>query len=225
MATEPHHDALTSSGSTIFYTHSTDFFNRNCSNLHITSLKFPELQLRLPMQDDAPALLRLFTDHRNIQYDKSCNNLDTSSAINTLIKQWEDVGHPLERANIVIVVDGKTVGTGGLGWIGRRKSDGKLIGDAGIMLDSGYRGQGYAYEALCMVIDHGFRVLGMEEVHVSCVDANVAFKSLMNMKFGFEAQRIDDKLFGNECIWRVTREMWWASAHSAEGREKAGNQE
>lgn len=220
-----HNDNLTSSSSTTFYTHSTNLSHRGHSSLHIASLKFPQLQLRLPVPDDATALLRLFTDHRNIQYDKSCKELDNPSAINFLIKKWQDVGHPLERANCVVVVDGKTVGTGGLGWIGRRKTDDKLVGDAGMMLDSDVRGKGYAYEALCMVIDHGFRVLSMEEVHVSCVDANVAFKALMNVKFGFEPKPIQDKLFGNEWIWRITSEMWCTSAHSAEGREKVGNGE
>ncbi|KAF1840312.1 acyl-CoA N-acyltransferase [Cucurbitaria berberidis CBS 394.84] len=220
MAVDPSHDFLSSSGSTTIYTHSTDLASRGKSNLHIASLKFPELQLRLPVEDDAAALLRLFTDHRNIQYDKSCSGLDTPTAISALIKQWLDVSQPLKRANIVVVVEGKTVGTGGLGWIGRRKSDGKLIGDAGMMLDSDLRRKGYAYEALCMVIDHGFRVLGMDEVHVSCVDANVAFKGMMNVKFGFGAQPIQDKMFGNEWIWRVTREMWCASEHSDEGRER-----
>jgi RimJ/RimL family protein N-acetyltransferase len=123
--------------------------------------------------------------------------LNSADAIDDLIKQWQAVDLPLQRANIVIVIHRKIVGTGGLGWIGRRKTDGKLIGDAGLMLDTDFRNSGYAYESLCMVIDHGFGVLGIDEVHIACLDANAAFKGLMNKKFGFQAERIEDKMFGN----------------------------
>ncbi|CAN9199402.1 unnamed protein product [Alternaria alternata] len=88
-------------------------------------------QPALTATGDAAALLRLFSDYRNIQYDKSCTGLDSADAIDHLIKQWQVVNLPLQRVNIVVVIDGKTVGTGGLGWIGRRKTDGKLIGDPG----------------------------------------------------------------------------------------------
>ncbi|KAI4938018.1 hypothetical protein J4E85_000457 [Alternaria conjuncta] len=220
MTTSSEHPALTATGSTTFYTHSTNLPPNDASSLRITSLMFPQLYLRLPHMDDAAALLQLFTDYRNVQYDKSCAGLDNADAIAILIKQWQVVDIPLQRVNIVVVVEGKTVGTGGLGWIGRRKSDGKLIGDAGLMLDTYYRGSGYGYESLCMVIDHGFAVLGMHEVHIACVDANAAFKGLMNKKFGFQAERIEDKMFGNEWIWRITKEAWEESTHSARGRDQ-----
>ncbi|KAH6881732.1 hypothetical protein BKA58DRAFT_372074 [Alternaria rosae] len=218
MAAGTEHPASVAAGSTIFYTHSSNLASGGESSLYITSLTCPQLQLRLPSIHDTAALLRIFTDHRNVQYDKSCAGLDSVDAIVNLIKQWQIVDLPLQRANIVIVVDGKTVGTGGLGWVGRRKTDGKLIGDAGLMLDTYYRGSGYGYESLRMVIDHGFAVLGMDEIHIACVDANTAFKGLMNKKFGFPAEVIEDKLFGNEWIWRITKEAWEDSTHSAQGR-------
>ncbi|KAI4671794.1 uncharacterized protein J4E78_000290 [Alternaria triticimaculans] len=218
MTTSSEHSAPTATGSATFYTHSTNLRPNDASSLRITSLMFPQLYLRLPHMDDAAVLLRLFTDYRNVQYDKSCAGLDSADAIANLIKQWQVVDLPLQRANIVVVVDGKTVGTGGLGWIGRRKADGKLIGDAGLMLDTDFRSSGYGYESLCMVIDHGFAVLGMDEIHIACVDANTAFKGLMNNKLRFQAERIDEKMFGNEWIWRITKEAWEDSAHSAQGR-------
>ena len=218
MAAEADQPALTATGVTTFYRHSTALSAHGASSLCITSLTYPYLHLRLPSAEDAAALLRLFSDYRNIQYDKSCTGLDSAEAIDHLIKQWQVVNLPLQRANIVVVIDGKTVGTGGLGWIGRRKSDGKLIGDAGLMLETDFRNSGYGYESLCMVIDHGFCVLGMDEVHIACVDANAAFKGLMNRKLGFQAERIEDKMFGNEWIWRITKEVWAESPHSAQGR-------
>jgi RimJ/RimL family protein N-acetyltransferase len=220
MITGTRHPVLVAAGTALFYTHLTDLSSEGESTLRITSLMYPQLHLRLPNMDDAAAILRLFTDYRNVQYDKSCAGLDNAEAITNLIKQWQAVELPLQRVNIVIVVDGKTVGTGGLGWIGRRKTDGKLIGDPGLMLDTEFRRSGYGYEALCMVIDHGFAVLGMDEVHIACVDANTAFNGLMNKKLGFQAERIEDKRFGNEWIWRITKEAWEESAHSAQGRAR-----
>lgn len=102
----------------------------------------------------------------------------------------------------MVVLDGLVIGTGGLGWIGQRSSDGKWIGDAGMMITPAQRGKGYAYEALRMILDYGYRVLIMDEIHVSCVDKNDAFKSLMNVKFGFSAAPCQDK-FGNNWIWRI----------------------
>ncbi|KAL9095470.1 MAG: hypothetical protein Q9165_002341 [Trypethelium subeluteriae] len=197
-----------------FYTHVTDFHNKDGPSFHASSTRIPQLALRLPVANDAAALLRIFTDRRNVQYDKSCDGLDTSEAIDALINQWRTFGEPLERANVVVVINGETVGTGGLGWIGKRKSDGKMIGDAGILLDSEFRGKGFAYEALRIVIDHGFRVLGMDEIHIACVDANTAMKGLMSSKLRFEAVPIQDKQFGNEWIWRITRDQWYQSPHS-----------
>lgn len=220
MAPKSYQTSSDASGGIIFYTHMTELCTRGEPHLHITSLRIPQLQVRLPVADDAEALLRIFTDARNIQYDKSCAGLDNSEAIANLIRQWRDIGHPLSRANVVVIVDDKTVGTGGLGWIGKRRSDGKMIGDAGIMLDSDFRGRGYACEALSMIVDHGFRFLGTDEVHISCVDANTAFKEFMNSKFGFKAKRIEDKMFGNEWIWTVRRDMWEQSCHAAKPREQ-----
>ncbi|KAF2644001.1 hypothetical protein P280DRAFT_504893 [Massarina eburnea CBS 473.64] len=221
----------------IFYTHTTKLYTTE-PILQIQSLKRPELQLRLPTPNDSNALLRLFSDSRNVQYDKSCDGLDDPDAIKDLIAQWSSTSDPLERANVVITINEKVVGAGGLGWIGKRKSDGRMIGDAGLMLDPDFRRKGYAYDSLCMVIDHGLRVLKMDEVHISCVDANAAFKGLMNVKFGLQAAPIKDK-FGNEwwvylnlnhmpCtdfeyqntrIWKIIKEDWLNSRHARGGHE------
>ncbi len=141
-----------SSGRIAFYTHTTDLSTKNNPTFHITSNKYPELRPRLPTTDDTLALLALFSDERNTKYNKSCNGLNTPSAIDGLIRKWQDVGHPFERLNCVVTIDGELIGTGGLGWIGCRKSDGKRIADAGMMLHPEFRGRGYAYEALCMIV-------------------------------------------------------------------------
>ena len=85
MTAEADQPALTATGSTSFYTHSTALSTHGASSLCITSLTYPHLHLRLPSAEDAAALLRLFTDYRNIQYDKSCTGLDSAEAIDHLI--------------------------------------------------------------------------------------------------------------------------------------------
>jgi RimJ/RimL family protein N-acetyltransferase len=206
-------DQNTTSGATELYSHQTDLYNPTHPQYQITSKKFPQLKLRCPVPTDSDALLGLFTDQRNIQYDKSCDGLNNPTAINGLIKQWSTFNQPLERVNGVIEIDDQVVGTCGLGWIGTSK-EGKMIGDAGIMLDFDFRGKGYAYEALRIAIDHGFRVLGMDEIHIATRDANVAMKGLMSSKLGFPAGPINDERFGNDWIWKIHWEEWYATVHS-----------
>jgi RimJ/RimL family protein N-acetyltransferase len=196
------------------YWHEIDLHIPEAPRLYIQSKKVPHLQLRLVTPEDAEILLRLFTDQRNVQYDKSCASLDTMAAIEALIQQWSSFTQPIERANLVVVVDGRVIGTGGLGWIGT-DPHGRRVGHAGIMLDSEFRGKGYAYEALRIVIDFGLRVLDLDEVQVSTRDANDAMKGLMNVKMGFPASRIHDEKFGNEWAWRITADEWFRSAHCA----------
>jgi RimJ/RimL family protein N-acetyltransferase len=196
---------------TLLYSHETRLHDP-VPQFRIVSKKLPQLQLRCAEPTDSAALLKLFTDQRNVQYDSSCNGLDNAAAIDALIKQWSTFSKPLERANAVIVIDNKIAGTGGLGWIGK-SSEGKTVGDAGVMLDSEFRGKGYAYEALRIIIDHGFRVLGMDEVHIATRDANNPMKGLMN-KLGFSASPISDEKFGNDWIWRIKREQWNDITHS-----------
>jgi RimJ/RimL family protein N-acetyltransferase len=196
-----------------FYSHDTDLYNSIQPRFRITSKRMPLLVLRSPIPNDASDLLRILTDERNIQHDRSVEGLGDPAVIDGMIKKWSTFTRPLERANVVIVVDGKTVGIGGFGHIGK-KPDGKLIGDAGIMLDSDLRGEGYAYETLRITIDHGFRVLGLDGVQISCTDVNTPMKGLMNKKFGFVAIPLEDKRFGNDWLWKITRDEWLACAHS-----------
>lgn len=132
---------------------------------------------------------------------------------------------------MVVEVEGELVGVGGLGWIGLDKpfqsegqgySEGKelvLCGNAGIMLDTRVRGRGYAVAALGMVMDYGFRVLGLEECRIAATHDNLAMRGLMEKRFGLVGVRIGMDHFENEWVWIVRRKDW-------EGRvETEGNGE
>jgi RimJ/RimL family protein N-acetyltransferase len=187
-----------------FYVHETDL---QTSRFSIRSTLLP-LELRVVQYSDRGSLLRHYSLEENVQYDASVSGLNTLEAIDGLIEQWRCF-EPLERVNAVVLAEGEFIGTGGLGWIGRkREPDGRRVGDAGIMLNPEARGKGYAYEALRISIDYGFEVLGLEVVELACRDENTAMRGLMDRKFGWKARRIQDERFGNDWLWSIGKEEW-----------------
>ena len=190
-----------------FYTHETDLVNKTAPRVSIRSDTLP-LELRKPTPSDAPALLKVLSDEENIKHDQSCAGLDTLPAVENLIIKWLTITDPLERFNLVVVVEGKVVGIGGTGYIHDR--NGKRVGDVGIMLNPEARGKGYAHESLRMTIDHALRVLCLDGVTISCQAANVAMRGLLEKKFGLSADVLVDGKFGNACCYSVKREEWLA---------------
>lgn len=202
----------------------------NHPTVRLESLIHP-LVLRTPTPADASSLLRHFSDERNTRYDLSVRRLDSPAAITMLIKKWSTISAPLTGLNVVVEIQGEVVGAGGLGWIGfdkslhrQRQGKGKLkdvllVGHAGIMLDTKVRGKGYAVAALGMVIDYGFRVLGLDECRIAATDDNLALRGLMDKKFGLVARRVAKDIFNNEWVWTVGREDW------ADGEESKGSDE
>lgn len=81
------------------------------------------------------------------------------------------------------------------------------------MQNSDARGKGYAYEALKITYDCGFRVLGLGEVRLASRDKNTAITGLMG-KFGREAMAVKDVQFGDGWIWRVKKQEWFDGEHS-----------
>jgi RimJ/RimL family protein N-acetyltransferase len=195
-----------------FYTHQTSLTHPN-PHILLTSNTIPDLSLRTPTQTDAHSLLRIFSNPENTSLDSSASDLANPEAINNLITEWTKFSKPLERANNVIVVKGQVVGICGLGLI-YRSSDSKTIGDAGVLLGPECRGKGYSYEALRMVIDHGFRVFDLDEIHILTREENTAMKGLMNSRFGFMGTRIEGDKFGNDWIWKINKVEWNESKHS-----------
>jgi RimJ/RimL family protein N-acetyltransferase len=48
------------------------------------------------------------------------------------------------------------------------------------------RRKGYAIEALNMIFEYGFGVLGLDEIRVRTMKANAAMRGIMEHKFGFD---------------------------------------
>lgn len=202
-----------------FYTHDTDIYSPTDPHFTITSKTLP-LQLRSLASDDRPALLKHYSDIRNVEHDRSVAGLATPAAIDALITQWTTFTQPLDRLNAIITIGGDFIGTGGIGWIGS-KPDGRKIGDAGVMLDTEARGKGYAYEALRITIDYGFTVLALDEVHLATKSINAAMRGLMEKKLRFEGVRTREDRFGNDWLWKIEKKQWFQSVHSLRGMKRA----
>ena len=188
-----------------FYTHETCLEDKASPHASIRSKTLP-LEMRSAIRSDAPALLDLFSDERNIKHDQSAAGLNTPSAVDNFITQWLTFTTPLDRLGLVVVAKGEVVGLSGMGHIGTEK-DGRRIGHAGIMIGPEARGMGYAYESLRMTFDYGLRVLNLDEVTVAMTGANVAMRGLMDKKFGLSATRLDEgnSRFGNEYVYSVKK--------------------
>lgn len=214
MPFQHHYPLYTAEPSSRFPTHSTI---KPTSRTH-------SLILRTPTSNDAPALVRHFSDKRNTKHDLSVHGLDNAVAVAALIEQWRTVSSSLKGFNLVVEVEGELVGVGGFGWIGVVKGDeeeeekeeegkketrkGERIGDAGIMLDTRVRGKGYAVEALRITMDYGFRMLDLDACRLAATDENLAMKGLMEKRFGLEGKRVEKDRFGNDWVWTLRRKEW-----------------
>ncbi|CAG8958127.1 hypothetical protein HYFRA_00000473 [Hymenoscyphus fraxineus] len=181
--------------------------------ISVSALIKKPLKLRNETSHHAEALLKHFSDQRNVQYDGSVIGLDNPKEISSLLVQWSTFTEPLTRFNAVVIIDNKVSGTGGIGWIGTN-SEGVRVGAAGIMLGPEVRGKGYAYEALRITIGFGLRELALDEIHLATWDANIAMRGLMDKKFGFMGRRIEKDRFGNEWECRIRKTEWLESVHS-----------
>ena len=190
-----------------FYTHATELSDDSNKHISIYSNNLP-LELRSPTLSDLPALLEILYDTRNTKDDRSMDGMDKST-IKEAIEKWVvfSTSEPLDRVTYVVLVDGTPVGIGGMGHMGTE--NGRRVGAAGIMLNTDARGKGYAYEALRMTVDHAFRVLGLDEVHIATTEANAAMRGLMEKKFGHVATMYRGTFkFGNEYLWKIKAGDW-----------------
>ena len=194
----------------LFYDHDTELLDKGNKHISINSKSLP-LELRNPTSADAPGLLQTLADKRNTKDDLSMVDLDKAT-IEKIVQGWLAFSdaEPLDRVTYVVLENGTQIGLGGMGPL-RTKVSGKRVGDAGVMIDSSYRGKGYAYEALRMMIDHGFRFLKLDVIQVATTKSNVAMRGLMDKKFG-NVSSTEQGIFshGNEYLWVIKKSDWLA---------------
>ncbi|KAJ5541606.1 Acyl-CoA N-acyltransferase [Penicillium frequentans] len=184
------------------------------STLELKSKDIP-LSLRIPTSKDIPTLLDLLGNKANSEFDKSISEATTED-LESIAKRWTIISDPPTYRNFLIWHEEKPVGIAGLGWIGPcnkdQPEDGSRAGAAGVMVQPSARGKGYAYEALRMVFDYGFRELGLQEIRVGSHSGNVPMRALMEQKFGLKteissgADEVDR--FGNDYEWIIAQQDW-----------------
>ena len=188
------------------YTHTTNLHDLSNASVSIQSQDLP-LELRTVTHSDAPALLRIFSDERNVKHDPSAAGLNTLPAIERVITAWTRLTDPLSRLNLVIVTHGEVVGVGGMGHI-YTNEHGNRIGDAGVMVNPDQRGKGFAYEAMRMTIDYALRILGLDEVTVGMGEANVEMRGLMDKRFRVTPFIFTSGKTGTEHLYCFKMDTW-----------------
>ncbi|KAJ5793139.1 Acyl-CoA N-acyltransferase [Penicillium pulvis] len=184
------------------------------STLELRS-KDTALSLRIPTFNDIPTLLDLLGNKANSEYDKSISKATTED-LESIAKRWIIVSDPPTCRIFLIWHEDEPVGIAGLGWIGPcnkdQPEDGLRAGAAGVIVQPPARGKGYAYEALHMVFDYGFRELGLQEIRVGSHSGNVPMRALMEQKFGLKAKNSSgaDEVdqFGNDLEWIIAQQDW-----------------
>ena len=160
------------------------------------------LSLRSPTLSDAPSLLARAQNPSCVSYIPGLRyGKPTLAKYEALISSWQLQSIQLKSRFLIIVLaaTGEAIGDTGFeslrgiqGYGDKVSSNGEesglQIGEAGIMLDDSpaVRGKGCAVEALNMVLQYGFDVLGLDEIRVRTMEANLAMRGIMERKFAFD---------------------------------------
>ncbi|KAK1475952.1 acetyltransferase [Colletotrichum abscissum] len=112
--------------------------------------------------------------------------------------------------------EGTVIGFGGYGGINEHGEDGQRIrvGDVGVMVNPGYRGRGFAAEAVRLAVEWGFRRvaeggLQLERVSATMSERNVPMRGLVEKRFGWAGVVKPGKGEGDgEVFFEVTGETW-----------------
>ncbi|KAI3549281.1 acetyltransferase [Colletotrichum filicis] len=112
--------------------------------------------------------------------------------------------------------EGTVIGFGGYGGINEHGEDGQRVrvGDVGVMINPGYRGRGFAAEAVRLAVEWGFRKvaeggLQLERVSATMSERNAPMRGLVEKRFGWAGVVKPGKEEGDgEVFFEVTGETW-----------------
>ncbi|KAH8703201.1 hypothetical protein BGW36DRAFT_354635 [Talaromyces proteolyticus] len=201
------------------YTNQTNLCDLGHPVVDLRSVNKP-LKLRVPQDEDLPALLDILSNTENIKTDLSVAALNAQER-EGICRRWLTLNNPLDHMNFIMIdtreSPGKPIGITGLGWIGPMENSSQedfddvsmRAGAAGVMVNPEARRKGFAAEALKIVIDYGLKELNLAEIRVGTPSSNMAMRGLMEGKFEMEPEecRQVDR-FGNDLMWRINKERW-----------------
>jgi RimJ/RimL family protein N-acetyltransferase len=181
----------------------------------------PALELRTATPADIAAVRHVFSNPKNTALDPVVSDpaVFTEEKVARMIAGWtaeQGKERPL-RVSVVVIVDGSVQGVGGMGYIATDAETGARTGDAGVMLNEGVRGKGYALEAMRLTTDFAFDVLRLNKVTATMLASNVPMVRLMQkMKWRGRHIAEGEGEFGEEWMFEMLPEEW------AERRAKEG---
>ncbi|KXH62492.1 acetyltransferase [Colletotrichum salicis] len=112
--------------------------------------------------------------------------------------------------------EGTVIGFGGYGGINEHEEDGRKVrvGDVGVMINSAFRGRGFAAEAVRLAVEWGFKGvaeggLQLERVSATMSERNAPMRGLVEGRFGWKWVVKPGKQEGDgEVFFEVTGETW-----------------
>ncbi|KAH8884856.1 acyl-CoA N-acyltransferase [Thozetella sp. PMI_491] len=215
----------------------------NTSYSHInTRISSPTLSLVLrPLElQDAAALAGLLSDHRNMLFESPEPPKPMSTETGTIVitRMRESAATPTVvgpdgrvlsgpgRVNLAVVhtapdAEDILVGLGGFGSIkdlpitSDEEQRTERVGDVGCMLDSAYRGKGYAVEAMRLAIEWAFRSaaeggLQLDRVTAGTLVENEPMIALIEKKLGWNGtrQQSAEREGKEEMVYSETKDTW-----------------
>ncbi|KAG6356427.1 hypothetical protein INS49_015815 [Diaporthe citri] len=198
------------------------------TGLKITS---PRLTIRTAVPSDGEALVAYFSDHANFPWPVE-EDLTLEKML-PRVDKWAEATAKGSSAFMVITLreTDQLIGFGGFNSLPRteplsdqppwkiRKGSREgtvLAADVGVSIDHHYQRKGYAREAVCAVVEHGFEKFGCAYAHLDTQKSNEPMKALMS-GLGIEGVEGDDSepledtafSFASKAInYNVDRETW-----------------
>lgn len=139
------------------------------------------LQLHIPTLNELAYREKIMSDPETMSYNKGYDlpfrgyHKDTG-CIDFPKSEWQEwydyfIGQEPERFYAYIL---RREDSAFIGEVNLHKSDVHDYYEMGIVLEAGYRGRGYAKEALSLLLQHAFEVLGAKSVHNAYEDTRDA---------------------------------------------------
>lgn len=189
---------------------------------HPVTITGPRLSLREYADADGAALHAIYSDPTTTEHLSF--EPRTREQVDALLVRVRELAAAQPRVDYTLALNlntnGQLIGTGrlALSTPDQRGPNAGLRPDSpaaqfGLAIHAQYWGQGYGREALSMLVDYAFSVLGVDEVWGACGPANLASSALMKSAGFVETMTIRDHItkFGaaRDSVVHVLRKNAW----------------
>ncbi|WP_118973996.1 GNAT family N-acetyltransferase [Taibaiella koreensis] len=170
-------------------------------------LETERLGLRSLNGNDAAHILKLDTAADVLRYlpGTSINSLEEAAAVIAYIQQ-QYTANGIGRWAMIRKADGAFLGWCGIKWVNDKETNGRTgYHDIGYRLLPAFWQQGYAFEAAKACCDYGFATMGLQELHATVMEGNVASARIIE-KLGMQlVSRFEEN--GNLWRWYTLKDV------------------